>query len=445
MSSKERILIPDIIIDKDKMREVNPGKVRELAESISEIGLLHPVTINSAKELKAGLHRLEACKSLGWESIPFISLDGLDALRQELVQLDENLIRNEGTQLERSGWLKRRKEIYEELYPETKQYSSEKQRKRREKIKEPAADSAAGYEQALGFVRDTAQKTSKAPRTIREDIQIAESLTDKTKELIKGTPVEDKKTDLLKMARMEEEEQEEIAEIIANGEVNTVKDAKKIAKRNRYTESAQDVAIATETYRLICGDFADVSKQLKDESIDVIVTDPPYAKEYLYLYELLAKEAARLLKPGGSLLAMAGHSYIPDLLNLMTPHLNYQWTVAYLLPGGQSAAMHHRCVNTFWKPVFWFVKGKYEGDWRGDVVKSDVNDNDKRFDDWGQSESGIARLVEAFTLPGEVVLDPFVGGGTTAVVCVRLGRQFIGIDIEQSKIDITLGRLKDGQ
>jgi len=115
------------------------------------------------------------------------------------------------------------------------------------------------------------------------------------------------------------------------------------------------------------------------------------------------------------------------------------------MPGGQSAAINARCVNAFWKPVFWFVKGEYDGDWRGDVVKSDVNDNDKRFSDWGQSESGVARLIEAFTLPGELVLDPFVGGGTTAVVCVRLGRQFIGVDIKQKQIDITRARLANGQ
>ena len=199
--------------------------------------------------------------------------------------------------------------------------------------------------------------------------------------------------------------------------------------------------ISLDSVRLICGDFAEVARDLADNSFDAIITDPPYPKEYLHLYRLLAEEAAKLLKPGGSLLAMAGQSYLPDVFNLMTPHLTYQWTLAYLTPGGQSPQIWPRKVNAFWKPVLWFIKGDYVGNWHGDVFKSDVNDNDKRFHEWGQSESGIARLVESFTSPGDLVLDPFVGGGTTAVVCHNLGREFVGIDIDKAQIAITQGRL----
>ena len=48
---------------------------------------------------------------------------------------------------------------------------------------------------------------------------------------------------------------------------------------------------------------------LPDESIDLIFTDPPYAKKSLYLYEWLANESMRLLKPGGFVLAMCGGNY----------------------------------------------------------------------------------------------------------------------------------------
>lgn len=232
-------------------------------------------------------------------------------------------------------------------------------------------------------------------------------------------------------------------EITSTGLQKLADKIKKEEKRQKYTAAGEDIMLATETYQLICGDFAEVGLQLADESVDVIITDPPYPKEYLHLYGLLAREAARLLKPGGSLLAMAGQSYLPKVLRMLEQYLAYHWTIAYETPGGQAAMIHHRNVNTFWKPVFWFVKGKYEGDWRGDVVVSNVNENDKRFHDWGQSESGIGKLVADYTLPGNLVLDPFVGGGTTAVACVRLGRRFIGIDIEQEQIDITLGRLKE--
>ncbi len=173
---------------------------------------------------------------------------------------------------------------------------------------------------------------------------------------------------------------------------------------------------------------------LDDNSVDVILTDPPYPQEYLPLYEQLAIEAARVLKPGGTLAVMCGQSYLPTIFRLMSQHLTYQWTFAYLTPGGQSAQLWDRKVNTFWKPVLWFVKGEYEGDWKGDVTRSDPNDNDKRFHEWGQSESGMGDLVERFSKPGDLICDPFVGGGTTGIAAVLLKRQFVGFDISAEQV-----------
>jgi DNA modification methylase len=146
-----------------------------------------------------------------------------------------------------------------------------------------------------------------------------------------------------------------------------------------------------------------------------------------------------VLKPGGSLLAMAGQSYIPDLLALMTPHLRYHWMLSYMTLGGQSPQIWPRKINTFWKPVFWFVNGEYVGDWHGDVIKS--TENDKRFHHWGQSESGMGALVEKFTAPSDVILDPFCGGGTTGKVALDLGRGFIGIDTDTAHIATTMRRM----
>ena len=112
------VKIDEIIIGENR-RSVNPERVKELAASIQEIGLLNPITITEDKYLVAGLHRIEAYKLLGRTEIEatVVSLSELDA---ELAQIDENLIRNELTVLERAEQLKRRKEIYEAKYPESK-------------------------------------------------------------------------------------------------------------------------------------------------------------------------------------------------------------------------------------------------------------------------------------------------------------------------------------
>lgn len=191
-------------------------------------------------------------------------------------------------------------------------------------------------------------------------------------------------------------------------------------------------------FRILHGDMREVMAAMEPGSIDVIITDPPYPREFVPLYGDLARLAAHVLKPGGSLLAMAGQSYIPDLLALMTPHLRYHWTVAYMTPG-QSTQIFPRRVMPSWKPVFWFVNGDYDGPWHGDVINSAAND--KRFHHWGQSESGMGALIERFTDAGDVILDPFCGGGTTGKVALDLGRGFIGIDTDTAHIATSLRRM----
>ena len=191
-------------------------------------------------------------------------------------------------------------------------------------------------------------------------------------------------------------------------------------------------------FRILHGDMREIMAAMEPGSIDVIITDPPYPREFIPLYGDLARLAARVLKPGGSLLAMAGQSYIPDLLALMTPHLRYHWTVAYMTPG-QSTQIFPRRVMPSWKPVFWFVNGDYDGPWHGDVIQSVAND--KRFHHWGQSESGMGALIERFTDAGDVILDPFCGGGTTGKVALDLGRGFIGIDTDTVHVATSLRRM----
>jgi len=212
----------------------------------------------------------------------------------------------------------------------------------------------------------------------------------------------------------------------------------------RLLRRLRDECDASSGYRLLACAIEDLTPELiADESLDWIITDPPYGREYLPVYEALAKLAARVLKPGGSLMVMAGHSYLPEIMNLMCQHMRYHWTAAYLVPGGQSAHLWQRQVNTFWKPLLWFVKGDYAGKWVGDVVKSQVNDNDKRFHEWGQSESGMQDLIEKFTNREHVILDPFLGGGTTGVVAVRLGRQFIGADKDAGCVETARQRIEE--
>ena len=195
--------------------------------------------------------------------------------------------------------------------------------------------------------------------------------------------------------------------------------------------------------KLICADIKSGLNSIENGSIDYIITDPPYPQEYIPLYSDLSKIAARVLKPDGSLIVMIGQSYLPEVIQRLSEHMTYHWCMAYLTPGGQSPQLFHKRVNTFWKPVLWFKKGDYNGDYIGDVLKSPTNDNDKRFHEWGQSLGGMRDIIERFTNPNDLILDPFLGGGTTGVAAVTMGRRFIGADIDLQNVAKSDQRIKE--
>jgi DNA methylase len=169
--------------------------------------------------------------------------------------------------------------------------------------------------------------------------------------------------------------------------------------------------------------------------VDAIITDPPYPAEHLDEWDALGGLATRLLNPYGVLVAMSGQAWLPDVLQRLAPHLTYRWCGAYLTDG-PATRIHARKVGTKWKPILIYGGTDFLTQ---DLFTSEAEDKDHH--DWGQSESGFAELVERFTRPGQLVVDPFLGGGTTAVVCRDLGRRFVGCDIAAAAVANTRERL----
>lgn len=194
-------------------------------------------------------------------------------------------------------------------------------------------------------------------------------------------------------------------------------------------------------WRVIQGDLIDASGDIADDSVDIIITDPPYSPQYRDCYTKLGRLAARVLKPGGSLICMTGQFGLPDFMDELGRFLNYHWMLTYLTQGGQSPQIWPRKVNTFWKPLLWYVKGEYDGDWMGDVVRSPAGTDDKAFHEWGQSIGGFVDIVTRFTYPNDLILDPFMGAGTTGLAALQSYRRFIGIDVDGEAVVTAAKRL----
>lgn len=184
------------------------------------------------------------------------------------------------------------------------------------------------------------------------------------------------------------------------------------------------------------GDFRQVLADLA--GVDAIITDPPYPAEYLPLFGDLAEFADHALKPSGVLAVMSGQTHLDRVFQAMEGYRPYRWTACYLTAGAGYVA-HQARVQTNWKPVLIYGGGPRFAD----LFSADnQSEEDKAHHKWGQNVEGFRQLVERLTKPGDLVVDPFVGGGTTALVCKLLGRRFIGCDLDAAAIQETRDRLK---
>lgn len=203
---------------KEGRRSLDAGHVKELADSIRELGLLNPLTIDRDYVLIAGLHRLEAVKALGWEDVE-CTVSSLEGLAAELAEIDENIVRSDISTLEYGEILLRRKEIYETLHPETKEGIAQAISMNRT-LGNNVSDKMSVTSKS--FVQDTAEKLGVVPRTIERQIQTAKNLTPETKEIIKKSDQKISKDAALKLSRLGPEQQKEAAALLAAKEIRTV-------------------------------------------------------------------------------------------------------------------------------------------------------------------------------------------------------------------------------
>src|SRR5205085_209752 len=103
-----------------------------------------------------------------------------------------------------------------------------------------------------------------------------------------------------------------------------------LARAREQAERAGATARLPRAVDLRVGDFAERLAELEPESVDLIYTDPPYlaALDLEKIYGELGRQAARLLKPGGSLLAYSGCYVLPRTIAALGKSLDYWWMLA---------------------------------------------------------------------------------------------------------------------
>jgi len=178
-------------------------------------------------------------------------------------------------------------------------------------------------------------------------------------------------------------------------------------------------------------------------SINHIITDPPYPAKYLYLYSQLGEVAQRVLKPSGFCMTYAGTYYLKEVINRMSEHgLEYYWQICMRLAGAV-AKVYQRNIYQGFRGILIFQKKpvKKQRLMTFDYIESPGRE--KELHQWQQSLHGFAELLEKFTEPKQIILEPFAGAGTVGVACMQKKRRCILIDNDAESVKITKARLSE--
>jgi ParB family chromosome partitioning protein len=212
-------MLAEITVDRVEIpngrRAVDPDAVARLKNSIEAIGLQHPITVakrDGGYRLLAGAHRLTVFRELGIERISANVVE-LDDLHAELVELDENLARNDLSPAERSAAVARRKAIYETLHPETKHGAIGK-----------GHGLPKGSVRVDRFSAATAAATGRSERAVQLDAQRGEALGAEVLAKVARSSL-DKGAELDALAKLPAAEREALVDRAAAGEVVSAKTA----------------------------------------------------------------------------------------------------------------------------------------------------------------------------------------------------------------------------
>ena len=195
--------------------------VDTLKKSIESIGFINPLTINKDNELLAGSRRFQAIQELGWKEVD-VHLVDRDLLQQELISIDENLVREPLSRLELEKCLNRGREIYEQLNPNANKIdisneSLNPENRQKQKEQEKVDNDS--------FAAITAEKTGLSKSVIKRAIKRDALAADSVKQARSHGELNASQTN--EIIQLNKDLQEKVLPLVAN---KTVKEVKQIIK-----------------------------------------------------------------------------------------------------------------------------------------------------------------------------------------------------------------------
>ncbi|AKG23067.1 ParB/RepB/Spo0J family partition protein [Calothrix sp. 336/3] len=403
-------------------RPLKDDKVVELRESIKTNGLLNPVTVDKNLQLIAGLHRLTACKFLGFQEIECHIVDYVDSDRARLAEIDENLIRNELEPLERADLWLEREELLQRLGLRAKSGDNQYTRKGDEMISPPKTNEELAKE--VGFSK----------RTLQHGKQIAKSIAPEVKQAMRGTAIAKSTTELLKIARAGSQERAvaEAAEMASE----TAKSQGKELEAEKQAQLAAQARQKQQELQMLAFKSAMAQKQTKSD-----IKQLSHPSEVRLLPQRdnrvsLGEEwvLGRHLVYCGDTSSQEFRHLLPSNAALAIATLSSTWHHDYLIEEAQVVAVLRQPGN-----IYQFCR-QQQMPFQYELIVDDIylgvfsrqQLTAPNPSNLTGVESIITYLLNLYTSPNNFAIAPFMGNGEILAACERMGRIcFIGDDNPQ--------------
>jgi 16S rRNA G966 N2-methylase RsmD len=285
--------------------------------------------------------------------------------------------------------------------------------------------SECGKKGGRGNKLEKGSEESPNPLDRREEVASAAKVSSNTVSKVKR----------INQAAKEGKVSQEVIQKIRTGDTSinrVVRDLKEAATKERIEViKAEAVAKLKQVDEIHLGDFREIGDRIPDNSVDLIFTDPPYDRAAIKLFDGLGEFANRVLRPGGSLVFYLGQIQLPEAIRILSTHLRYWWCCSCYHSGTTLLRMNEYGIVNGWKPMLWFVK-ETRGDKETFINDVATGTKEKSHHEWQQSESEALYFIEKLTKPGDLVVDPFCGGGTTPAVCEKVNRKWLAFEIDSA-------------